>query len=509
MNILLKTKIFFEKFLSLLRVRRNVGGLEVSDEALRFAYRDGEAWRLQMFRLAPGVIVDGRIKNKEAFRAALLELKSEIFGGKVGKKTVNVVVSFSSANAYSQVFSLPLLEGDSLEKAVGLNIQMISPVNISEMYTDWQILAHNDTTGQSDFLSVFINRAIVDEMIVAFSEVGFVAMAAESKALVLARLLREKVDSIDVAKSYMAVSIDNTGINFLVIRKGELYFEYMNHWRDLADEKGQISTETFSSTIEKSAHQVMNFYGQHWSDPVSGIFIISDAFYEETSAAIAASINVPVLPCKIYFGGQEISPEWFVALGCGMRGVEFGQRKKEISLLNVSAEETFLRSQFIDFMDFWRISIPVIFVFTIAILAGIDIFLAQIQQSSAAQSVAAFKNGNSADVAAAIAIANDFNRSVALIQTIESGAKPEIPIVGTIETAAAANSISVTNISFQSVDGSVLFGGTANSEDQIFSFEKNIESNSDFANVNVPLASIQKQASGGMFSFTMTFSLAK
>jgi hypothetical protein len=509
MNGMSKAKILFERFLSALRVRQNAGGIEVSDQVLRFAYYDGALWQLQALRLAPDIVVDGRIKNKEAFRAALLELKSKIFRRKSGKKKVNVVASLSSTNVYSQVFSLPLLEGDSLEKAVGLNIQMISPVDISEMYTDWQILARNETTGQCDFLSVFIDRPIVDEMISALSEVGFATMAVESKGLVLARMLREKGKELDNAKSYVVASIDNVGIDFLIIRKGELYFEYMSQWRDLADEKGQISMEMFATTIEKSIHQVMNFYGQHWSDPVSGIFIISSALYEETRSAIAVSTSVPVVPCMFYFGGQEISPEWFVALGCGMRSIEFGKRKEEISLLSVSAEETFRRGQFVDFMDFWRIIVPVIFAFTIAMLVGIDIFLAQIKQSSMAEATAAFKNGSPAEITAALATASDFNRSVALIQTIENGAKPKIPIISVIEAAAASNGVSVTKISFQSGDGSVAFSGTAGSEDQIFSFEKNIQNNSDFANVDVPLSDIQKQMGGGVFVFTMTFSVAK
>ena len=506
-NILLKAKIFLEKFLSVLRVRQNVGGLEVSDQILRFAHYDGALWQLQTVRYAPGVVVDGKIKDKEAFHAALLELKSEVFGGKPGKKTVNVVASFSSANIYSQVFNLPLLEGEGLEKAVRLNIQMISPVDISQMYTDWQILARNEATGQSDFLSVFIERAVVDEMTQALSSAGFVTMAVESKALVFARILREKGKEIDITKSYVAVSVDNVGIDFIIIRNGELYFEYMNQWRDLTDEKGQISTEVFAATVEKSTHRVMNFYDQHWSDPVSEIFIMSDVLYEETRKAIAASTPVPAVPCAVSFGGQEISPEWFIALGCGMRSIEFGKRKKEISLLSVSGEETFLRRQFIDFIDFWRVLVPVVFAFTIAILVGIDIFLAHVQQSSVTASEIALKNENQAEIAAALATSSDFNRSVALIQAIEGGAKPEMPIMSDILAAADSNGISVTNISFQSKDGSVAMGGTADSEDKIFSFEKNIEGNSGFVNVDVPLSNIQKQINGEMFAFTMTFSV--
>ena len=189
-----------------------------------------------------------------------------------------------------------------------------------------------------------------------------------------------------------------------------------------------------------------------------------------------------------------------------MRSVEFGKRKEEISLLSVSAEKVFLKSQFVDFMDFWRVLVPVVFAFTLVMLGGIDIFLAQIQQSAAAKSAAALKNGGSDEITAAIATANDFNRSVSLIQTIENSNKPDMPIIDAVETAAASNQIAITNISISSKDGSMTINGTASSEDQIFSFEKNIQGNSSFTNVAVPLSNIQKQINDGSFTFIMTLS---
>ena len=65
-------------------------------------------------------------------------------------------------------------------------------------------------------------------------------------------------------KSYLLLDIDNSGIDFLIIRKGKLYFEYASRWNDLADQKGQIYVTKFKEALEADMRQVMNFYTQHW-----------------------------------------------------------------------------------------------------------------------------------------------------------------------------------------------------------------------------------------------------
>lgn len=508
-TIISQAGVFFKKALSLLSIQQNTVGFDVSDYALRCAYYDGKQWQLQALRLAPGILLDGRIKNKEAFHGALLELKSKVFGIKSGKKKVNAVVSLSSVNVYSQVFSLPLLTGDGLEKAVALNMRMVSPDDISKMYADWQVVGRDTATGQCDVLSVFIDRPVVDDMTGAMLDAGFVTMAIESKALILVKMLREKTGNTDKEKSYMVIHIDDAGIDFLIVRKGELYFEYMNPWRDLMDEKGRIPMEVFTAAIGKGVRQVTNFYGQHWPDSVSGIFIVASALYDEAKTAAAASASVPVVPYPLYFKNQGIPPNWLIAIGCGVRGIDFRKRKKEISLLSVSAEETYLREQFVGFMDFWKILIPVVFGFTIAVLAGVDIFLARVQTVSSMESVTALQDGSLPDITVALSSASQFNRSVMFIQTIENAADPKIPVVSALtDIAASSSGIMVASISFPSGGNALTFNGTANSEDQIFTFEKNLQGDPRFTGVNVPLASIQQQP-GGIFSFTMTLARVK
>src|SRR4051812_36069946 len=117
-------KRFFEKILALLRVHSVAAGLEVSDEILRLVSYDGKTWRLNSMRLEPGVLENGRVKNREAFKAALLALKEKVMKRKKG--TFNVVLCLSSLRAYIQTFSLPSAKGEDFEQAVELNLKMAS-----------------------------------------------------------------------------------------------------------------------------------------------------------------------------------------------------------------------------------------------------------------------------------------------------------------------------------------------------------------------------------------------
>ncbi len=124
-----KIKYYFAKILTLVRAKLPVGGMEVSDSTIRLVYFDGKDWVLGGVRLEPGVVQMGKVKNHDRFVEALKSVKLQVFGKKYEKRPINVVASLSSISIYSQVFSLPIIKGENLDKAIQLNIQMVSPVD--------------------------------------------------------------------------------------------------------------------------------------------------------------------------------------------------------------------------------------------------------------------------------------------------------------------------------------------------------------------------------------------
>lgn len=499
-------KSYFRKILSLLRVSVHPDGLEVSDQVLRFAYFYQGTWQMEAIRLAPGIMERGVIKDAPAFAAALHELRSKLPQAKRKKRILNVFVALSSVNMYSQVFTLPFMEGGDLDKAIELNVQMISPMDAARAYFGWQLLNRNEMTLRSEIAAAFADKAVVDAMTQALYAAGFVTVGVESRALALVRVLREKGTEVDKKQSYLLVDVDSTGVDFLIIRNGALYFEYATPWTEIADEKGQIAIAKFEEVLSSNMRQVLNFYSQHWPDLLAGIILCAVAFSDEAVRAIQASSALPVIPFVLVTKGKEISSEWLVAFGCGLRGLHADTKDKEINLSGDGAMDAFHDEQMIDFLVLWRVIIPVVLGCLVVIFILADNFLGMTRSSIESSAGFTQQENGSAAIAAFTASSTAFNQSVALVADAEGQANHDYLMVADINAIALANDITISNISFQSASTPILVAGSAPSETQIAAFRDAIQSDPHFGTVDLPPLNIQ--ASGGVYTFSMAFPLS-
>lgn len=495
---------FFERMLSLLRIRPIASGLEVSDQVLRLVYRQKKVWNMEAIRLAPGIMEKGKVLDMPALIAALRELKSRVTGV-LAKKKINVVVSLSSVNIYSQVFTLPIMEGKEFEKAIELNVQMASPVDISHDYFGWQVLGRDEVSLRSEIAAAFVDRTIVDNVAQALYAADFITVGIESRALALARVLCEKGAGVDVGKSYVLLDIDNVGIDFLIIRNGKLYFEYATPWNDLADDKGQITTERFTEALDSSLRQVVNFYTQHWTDPLAAVILSAAAFKEEAESAVTAALSLPVLPLALN-AGFDLAPEWYIAFGGGLRGLNAKNMSEEINLSGDKVIDVFHQEWLLAFFSVWRILIPSILALLLIVLIVTDNFLFTVRLNLESQSSFALHGSQASALTALTASSTAFNQSVALVANAEGQINRNYLLIADINTIAAANGITVNNISFQSAGTPILLAGTASAATQINTFKGGIQNDSHFGAVTLPLENIQQNGSGG-YSFSMSFPL--
>jgi Tfp pilus assembly PilM family ATPase len=502
-----KMKPNIQKILSLLRVSVRPDGLEVSDQVLRFAYFYRGAWQLTAIRLAPGIMEKGVIKDAAAFAAALHELKSKLPPAKREKRILNVFVAMSSVNMYSQVFTLPFMEGGDLDKAIELNVQMISPVDISHAYFGWQLLSRDETTLRSEIAAAFADKAIVDAMTQALYTAGFVTVGVESRALPLVRALREKGGGVDKKQSYLLVDVDSAGVDFLIVRNGALYFEYATPWADIADEKGQIAVAKFEEALSSSMRQVLNFYSQHWLEPLAGVILSAVAFGNEAVTAIQTSSALPIIPFALAATEQQIPSEWMVAFGCGLRGFHAGLDRKEINLSGSGAMDAFNEERMTDFLGLWRVIVPVVLGCLVVIFVLVDNFLVMTKANVESSAGFTQKQGSGfAEITALTASSTEFNQSVALVANAEAQMSHNYLMIADINTIAAANDITISSVSFQSTSAPILVVGSAPSETQIAAFQNAIQKNPHFGTVTLPLLNIQ--ANGGAYTFSMSFPLS-
>jgi len=271
----------FSKLLSVIKATPTIGGLEISDSFLRFSVWDGSQWLTTALRLPPGIVIGGQIKDRKNFIEALKMFHKQIMGNKMSRSRISVVVSLSSIGIYTQVFTLPFIEGDSLDKAVQLNIQMISPLDFATAYSGWQF-AHRDTDNlRIEILSAFISRKIIDDFSTSLREANFIPVAVESRALSLTRLIKDAVSGIDREKAYIILSVDSSGVDVMITRHGELHFDYFNSWRDIQGDDREVTFEAFNGSVIRNLHQVVNYYNSHWQDPLSEILYLSPVFQDQ------------------------------------------------------------------------------------------------------------------------------------------------------------------------------------------------------------------------------------
>ena len=498
-------KFNFQKILSFLRIHSISGGLEISDQVLRLVYFNGKAWQMAAIKLAPGVLEKGIIKNSENFISSLRELKLKVPAVKNIKKKMSVVFSLSSVNIYSQVFTLPILDGDELESAIQLNVQTLSPGAAAQTYSGWQLLGRDDVNLRLDISAAFVDKQIVDDMVQALFTAGFLTVGVESRALALVRILREKGAGIDIDKSYLLLNIDNSGLDFLIIRKGQLYFEYTNQWSDFADEKGQIPVDKFEEMLAASLRQVTNFYSQHWPEPLSAVILSASAFGEQAEKAITDVAVLPIIRLTLVMG-QPISSEWLVALGCSLRGFHSSLHNKEINLSGEGAMDTFHKEQFLHFIIFWRVMVPVVLASVVVMFFLADQFLISTAKGISAQSVFGAQGDQLNQIVALEASATAFNQSVSLVQLIKQQERPVSPFLTTLANLASANNITVDHISFPGFSATVILSGLSAKEDNILAFKSSLTAANGFSSVTLPLSGIQ--SNNGTYSFTMNFTVS-
>ncbi|MCR4328141.1 MAG: hypothetical protein NUV53_01350 [Patescibacteria group bacterium] len=498
-------KYYFGRTLALLRAKPAIGGLEISDTAIRFASYDGDVWKFISAKIPPGLMEMNRIKNRDEFIKLVKNFRAQILGEEQARRKakINVVVSLSSISIYSQVFGLPIVRGENLEKAVQLNIQMVSPVEVKEAYSGWQLVGEDKDTFRLEVLSAFIDRKVVDDMTQVLEEGGFTPVAIESRALAIARLARKKGSRIDITKPYIIIHLDSAGLDFLIIRNGQLYFEYFHSWKDVQNEKQQITQDAFEALLTRSLYQVFNFYSQHWPDPVRDVLISAVALQEQVEKVISKNFGLSAQPL-VFEGSDKITPEWFVALGSGMRGLIPRREDKDISLLGVGAQERFRQEQIMDFISFWRVTIPIVVSILLITFVSADMFLINLRRSLESQAVFQLKQSEVREIETLRGQAERFNRTVAMIQTAQKSIRPKEPLFEKMADLFTQYEITINRINFQGGDVPVSLSGEAPTESSILDLKKALDADSEISSVQLPLTDIKK-SSGKGFSFSLSF----
>lgn len=499
--------------LRLFRARVVAGGLDVSDSALRFARFEGKKWKLVVQKLPPGVLERGIIKNYAELVSSLAALKKEITGKPASRGMIHVAVCMSSVSVYTQMFALPVIAGDKLEKAAVLNMQIAAPSSIEENYVGWQVIGENKEKGRLELLGAFMDKSLSDGIGRALAETGFFPMASEFRMLALTRFLRIGSAGFDAdVAAYLVVELTPAGIDFAIIRHGQLFFEYFNAWNDVQEGKRQITVPEFEAVIVQNFHRMFNFYNQHWNEKISGVFLIAGGLVEETTRIIKDNFELGVIPIMMK-GGEMLEPDWFAPIGSGMRALIPRSEDKEINLLGVEAKRNIGRAHIRHFFHFWRVTVPAGLMLLLIAYGAVYAFVDQISQGLQNELAAQSLEQQERATAEFRERLERFNRAVAVARSARSEITPRGELLSILSSLAHESGVTIDRLFLTSSDQRVLFNGTTKTSEGITlfkqavaAFRKNADGSENyFRSVDLPLTDV-RSVPGGV-SFSMTFSV--
>jgi hypothetical protein len=494
-------KISFSKlwlrFLVLLRVEVPIDGLEVTDHVIRWCRLGGAAPTVVAVKLAPGVCMDGKILDKAAFQAALAEIRKAAGGSKKDlADRIMVTLSFGSVQTFMRLFELPLVDRERLEKAVALNLQMVSPGSATDTAAGWQVVRENADQVRVQIAGLFTDRALIDGMVSALREAGFVPVAAESKAVSLARGFRQGLGGTDPVGNYVAVFCDDTGIDFFIFHGGVLGFEYAIPWSQVADPQGEVPLQSFKAAVSQGVRQIMNFYHQHWSDRPAAVLVSAGDLFDVARDAVAAEMSEPVAPLDFGPAAAGVS----VAFGAALRGTMPGAGGKEITFLGTDALGIYNEEKVLFFLWFWRTVLPIVLVVVLAAVATVDFSWFHRRAAEAAASVPVLPPSLIAQTAALASSSQSFNRSVGFVRAIEAMPRAYSELEEVVAVAEGSG-VTLSHIGIPA-GGPITISGSASSEEAIIAFKDALTSGGSVSSVSLPLSAIQP--TNGGFSFTLT-----
>lgn len=474
-----------------------IGGLEITDSVINFynLFRDNVPGA--SLRLPPGIVENGKVKNGEEanLTEALKTIHSQITSD--SKKNISVILTLQSNNIYVQSFNVSKAAESNLAEAAELNLRMISPMPIDKTYYGWQRIADTGGPGGAiELLGAFTPSESVDNIIIALHEANFSVAAVEFSALSLVRQL-VNMKKIDSTMSYLVMHVTPEGLDFIVIKNGNVYFNYFYPWKLVQADARSITLANMETAVDNEVAKVLNFYLGRSGHQLKDMIVVAPSLGEEIVKAVTKKFP----DIKV---NSLSSVEIAAVAGAALRGLIGRTKDASISLTGESAIKIFEEQEVLEFTYLWRkVAITVVSFILLVFSAG-DIYISGLADKLATTTAPA---GNvqaaTAELASLQAQATNFNKVVDLIKSAQKSDIKITPLLNYLNQLAGTN-ISFDKITIQSLSSPVIILGTAPNNSSVLDFKKKLDDQKQFYNVSLPLSDIAMK-SDGKASFRVTF----
>jgi len=478
------------------------GGLSVSDSAIRYIRfnKEGVIKEMASLRLPAGIVKGGKIINNEVIISALSALRNKIKISTSNK--VEIILSLESDSIYSQLFTLPQLQEPLLTEAAELNVQIISPIDIKTAYYSYQIVSSPDKTvsGVYDMLGVFIKSSIIDDWINACKTSGFTPIAVEFQTLSITRAVTELAQAQENGM-IMIINVVSEGINFIIVKNNNLYFDHFYPWKFIQEKDKSISIEELKQIILTETNKVINFVATKFGGSLSSIRISA----KEVSEAIILSLKeqYPTIPViKITIQGKQAPPLWLAALGAAKRGTLLRSEDTMISLTPQQVIEEYKNNQTLTMIYLWRKITTVVLCFFIIIFSLGNLFLRQVLIDTDQQLLRGLLPEEERELNVLKTKANEFNSLLMLTKsalTLENDIYPFIS-----EMLTTGEDIQINRLSFRDIGSPIELRGSAPSSSAVVRFQRRLNEKTNITELQLPIENLVT-IPDGRTTFVMSF----
>ncbi len=474
-----------------------IGGLEITDSVINFFDLSRRGASVASLRLPPGIVEDGKVKRGEEvnFTNALKTIHSQITSD--SKKNINVILTLQSNDVYVQSFNVSKAAESNLEEAAELNLRMISPIPINGAYYGWQKIADvRGSGGTIELLGAFMPSEGIDNIVTALHEANFSVAAVEFSALSLARQL-VSLGKFDETLSYLVMHVTAEGLDFIVIKNNNVYFNYFYPWKLVQEDSRSITLAHMEMAVGNEVTKVLNFYLGRSGNQLKDVIVVTPSLGEEIIGAVIKKfpdMKVSFLP----------SDEVAVVSGAALRGLIARIEDTNISLTGESAVKIFEEQEVLEFTHLWRkVAITVVSFILLVFSAG-DIYISGLHNKLIAT---ASPERNSEEVISELASfqaqAIAFNKAVDLVGSAKKSDVRIAPFLNYLKQLAGTD-ISFDRLTIQSLSSQIIIIGSAPNNNSVLDFKKKLDGQNQFTNVDVPLSEIAMR-SDGKVSFRATF----
>jgi len=240
--------------LKFLALEKEAFGLDLNDLSLKIVKlkRKHGSFSLVSYneaKIAPGIIEGGVIKDENSLAKIIKSACHAIKGKRL--KTKYVVASLPEEKSFLQVIQIPEMSEEELKLAVPLQAENYIPLQIEEVYLDFQTVAPiKNNLNHPEVLIVATPQKIVDSYFSCLKKAGLKPLIFEAESQAIARALVKKETSPSLL---VLVDFGENNTDFAIFSGNSLRFTCS------IPISSKMLTEAISKSLKTDFHEAEKF----------------------------------------------------------------------------------------------------------------------------------------------------------------------------------------------------------------------------------------------------------